>query len=210
MLKIILIWFRIMAAKAAKKVLSTDFKPAEIKLILEGYWRSYKVLQKEIEKEATFGGTLMVHLAAMSTAFFKELTHRGISETKITKYFYDIAWSIYKIMGQVSWNISGIKHFNKSKKLLYATQLFRWFPFNSPSFNWVLIPQADSAVCFNCTKCPVAEYFETKGLSEFCVQTWCAMDFTLAESWNAKLYRNNTIAGGAKICDFKWIPNEQK
>lgn len=207
MLKIILLWYKVMARKAAKKVLDPHFKEIEIKAIIKCYWLRYKQLSKEIRKEPTFGGTLMVHLAAMSTAFYEELTQRGVSEANTTNYFYDIAWKIYKIMGKLSWILTGLKYRNKSKRLEYATELFRAFPFNSPSYKWKTIPQTDNSVCFNCQKCPVAEYFETKGLSRFCVNTWCALDFPLAEMWNAKLVRTNSIAGGAKFCDFKWAPN---
>lgn len=207
MLKIILLWYRAMAAKAAKKALTPHFKEIEIKVILKAYWTRYKLLRKEINKEPTFGGTLMVHLAAMSTAFYQELTERGTSDAKTTQYFYDIAWKVYKIMGKLSWNIARLKYRKKSKRLEYATELFRTFPFNSPSYKWKNIPQTDNSVGFNCIKCPVAEYFESKGLSKFCVNTWCALDFPLAQMWNAKLERANSIAGGAKLCDFKWKPN---
>lgn len=207
MLRIILFWFKIKAANAARKVLSLDFRNEEIKAILKGYWARYKLLRKDIEKEPTIGGTAMVHLAAMSTAFYQELTGRGIDETKTTQYFYDIAWKVYKIMGRFSWNITGFRYQNRAKRLAHATELFRTFPFNSPSFKWETIPQVEDTVRFNCTKCPVAEYFETKGLSEFCVKTWCALDFPLAKMWNAELERTNSIAGGAKVCDFKWKPN---
>jgi ubiquinone biosynthesis protein len=207
MVRIIILWYKMMAAKAAKKVLAPYFKEIEIKAILKGYWKCYKLLRKEIKKEPTFGGAIMVHLAAMSTAFYQELTERGISASRTTQYFYEIAWKVYRIMGIFSWNIAKIKYQNNSKRLKYATELFRIFPFNSPSFKWENIPQPDNSVCFNCTKCPVAEYFETKGLSEFCVKTWCALDFPLANMWNATLERTSSIAGGAKICNFKWKPN---
>tara|TARA_B100001057_G_scaffold437005_2_gene468524 strand:- start:249 stop:875 length:627 start_codon:yes stop_codon:yes gene_type:complete len=206
MLKIILFWYKTIAAKAATKVLTPDFGNIEVTEILNGYWLRYKLLKKEIIKEPTFGGTLMVHLAAMSTAFYQELKQRGIAEVRATKYFYDIAWRVYKIMGKFSWNIARLKYQSNAKRLKYATELLSAFPFNSPSYKWQNIPQQDNTVLFNCTKCPVADYFEKKGLSEFCVNTWCALDFPLAEMWNAKLERTNSIAGGAKLCDFKWKP----
>lgn len=207
MLKIILFWFKAKAAKSAKEILSPNFSKEEIKSILKCYWPRYRILRKYIENKPTFGGTVMVHLAAMSTAFYQELTERGISASKTTKYFYEIAWKVYRIMGRFSWKISKIKYRDNSKRLKYATELFKAFPFNSPSFKWENIPQTDNSVCFNCTKCPVADYFETKGLSEFCIKTWCALDFPLSNMWNAQLERTNSIAGGAKICDFKWKPN---
>ncbi len=207
MLQLILFWFKIKSAKAARKILSSEFKKDEVEAILKVYWSRYKVLRRDIEKQPTFGGTVMDHLAGMSTAFYNELTERGISDAKTTQYFYDIAWKVYKIMGRFSWDLTRLKYKNNPKRLAYATELFRTFPFNSPSYKWKNIPQPDDDVRFNCEKCPVAEYFKGKGLSEFCVNTWCALDFPLAKMWNAKLERNNSIAGGANVCDFKWKPN---
>lgn len=209
MIRIILYWFKTKASNAAKNVLSPEFDKETIKVILKGYFARYRQLRKAIGREPTLGGTVMVHLAAMSTAFYQELTARGIGEAKTTHYFYDIAWKIYEIMGRFTWKIAGLRYQNRAKRMAYATKLFRTFPFDSPSYYWENIPQADESVRFNCTKCPVAEYFETKGLSEFCVKTWCALDAPLAKMWNAHLERTNSIAGGAKVCDFKWIPNNQ-
>jgi ubiquinone biosynthesis protein len=42
-------------------------------------------------------------------------------------------------------------------------------------------------------------------MPEFCVKTWCALDYPLAEMWDSKLERGDTISAGAKKCDFKWI-----
>lgn len=207
MLKIMLLWFKITATKAAKKVFALKFTPNEIKLILKDYWQEYKNLRTDIESLPTLGGTLMVHLAAMSTAFYGTMIEKGVSEKEATEYFYSIAWQVYQKMGRFSWSITRLKFKSNDKRLKYATELFRSFPFNSPSYQWKNIPQADGTVRFNCEKCPVAEYFETKGLSDFCVNTWCALDFPLARMWNAELERKNSIAGGAKICDFKWKPN---
>lgn len=208
MLQIILSWFKTKAARAAREVLCKDFDKDEIESVLKGYWLRYTLLQKDIEKQSTLGGTVMVHLAGMSTAFYNELLKRDVNDTQATQYFYDIAWKVYKIMGKFSWNLTRLKYRKKSKRLVYATELFRAFPFNSPSYKWKNIPQPNDIVRFNCEKCPVAEYFKDKGLSEFCVNTWCALDFPLAKMWNAKLERTNSIAGGAKTCDFKWIPND--
>ena len=67
---------------------------------------------------------------------------------------------------------------------------------------------ADGSVAFDCTKCPVAEFFGQPDASELCVQTFCRLDFPLAEKWGGKLKRNGTIASGAPVCDFRWEPQD--
>ncbi len=201
--KLFLYGFKIQAATAAKNVLSHHYKSEEVKKILHGYWQKYLQLKPEISAQPTLGGTLMVHLAAMSTAFYKELTSRGQKEKVATQMFHDIAWKVYVKMGKLSWWLAG--HGNRYKHLLKATKLFRKFPFNNPSYVWQDVKTTNNVVSFNCLKCPVAEYFKSKGLSEFCVATWCALDYPLAEMWDAKLERTGSIAGGAAKCDFRWI-----
>lgn len=45
----------------------------------------------------------------------------------------------------------------------------------------------------------------TQSLSDLCVNTWCALDFRIAENvWSATLERTGTIAAGASHCDFRW------
>ena len=201
--KLILYGFKIQGAIAAKKVLVHHYNKKDVQVILREYWQKYLELQPEIPSQPTLGGTLMVHLAAMSTAFYHELTSRGQKKENATILFYDIAWKVYVKMGKLSWWLAG--HGNRYDHLLKATKLFRKFPFNSPSYGWQDVETTNSIVSFNCIKCPVAEYFQSKELSEFCVATWCALDYPLAEMWDARLERTGSIAGGSEKCDFRWI-----
>lgn len=114
------------------------------------------------------------------------------------------------IISLFSWRLAGLGNREGHSKLLKATQLFRAFPFNSPSFSWEDVQTNNKVVGFNCTKCPVAEYFKERNMSSFCVKTWCKLDYPLAELWDSKLERSGSIASGAEICDFRWIKNENK
>jgi ubiquinone biosynthesis protein len=201
---LILYWFKIQAAKAAKNALAPHFNSNEVHDILQGYWKRYLLLKLEVQAMPTFGGSLMIHLSAMSTGFYQELTARGKSEEITTQLFYDIAWEVYQKMGRFSWWLAGWGNQGGYARLLKATRLFRAFPFNSPSYQWKDVQAGNNVVGFDCLKCPVAEYFQTKGLSEFCTKTWCALDYPLAEMWDSKLERSGSIAGGTKVCDFRW------
>lgn len=200
-----LYWFKTQAAKAAKHVLAPCFNDNEIRDILQVYWNRYLALKPELPEMSTLGSSLMIHLSAMSTGFYQELIARGVGEETTTQLFYDIAWKIYQKMGRYSWWLAGWGNRNSNSRLLKATRLFRAFPFNSPAYLWENLMTDKNVVGFNCLKCPVAEYFHERGLSQFCVNTWCALDFPLAEMWEARLERKGSIAGGASKCDFHWI-----
>lgn len=203
-------WFKIQANKAAKVILTSHYSKDETQDILHGYWLRYLKLRPDIPVTSTLGGSLMLHLAAMSTAFYQELIERGQTDDVATRLFYNIAWKVYQKMGKFSWWLAGWGNKSGYSKLLKATRLFRTFPFNSPSYQWQDVKSDKDVVGFNCLKCPVANYFETKGLSKFCASTWCALDFPLAEMWDAKLERTGSIAGGADKCDFRWKVKNDK
>lgn len=204
LLKLLIYWFKMQAAKTAGTVLAPHYNKDEVRNILHGYWQRYLKLKPEVPSMPTLGGSMMVHLAAMSTAFYQELTSAGQNEATTTKLFFDIAWKVYQQMGKFSWWLAGWSNKTNFEKLLQATKLFRTFPFNSPSYQWQDVDTGKDVVGFNCLKCPVAEYFQTKGLSKFCVATWCALDYPLAEMWDAQLERTGSIAGNANVCDFRW------
>lgn len=164
MINLIIYWFKVQANKSARRVLSSYYEQKEIDTLIRTYWNEYIRLKQEIIKQPTLGGNLMVHLAAMSTAFYKELTVKGQNEETVTKVFYDIAWMVYKKMGSYSWLLAGCGKTNGDNRLLKATQLFRKFPFNSPSYKWQDVQAGRNIVGFDCVKCPVAEYFNPKGL----------------------------------------------
>lgn len=106
--------------------------------------------------------------------------------------------------------LAGWGNHKDDNRLLKATQLFRAFPFNSPSYQWEDVQTDKNIVGFNCKKCPVAEYFKKHNLSAFCTKTWCALDFPLAELWHSKLERTGSIAAGANHCDFRWIVDSKE
>ncbi len=209
MKKLILYWFTKQTANAARKELAHHFDANTIKDILSGYWKQYQKLKTTVPSMPTNGGYITVRLAAMSMAFYRELMARGQDKDTATRHFYTIAWNVYKKMGKLAWWLAGWRNRNKVDRMATATRLFRTFPFNSPSYQWQDIP-GDDAVAFNCIKCPVAEYFKSHGLSEFCAATWCALDFPLAALWHARLERTGSIAGGADKCDFRWIHDNEK
>lgn len=211
MRNLMLYWFKIQAAKATKSVLAPYFNRDEVLDILHSYWQRYLMLKSDVPAMPTLGSSLMIHLSAMSTGFYQELISRGKSEEMTTQLFYNIAWKVYQKMGRFAWWLAKSRSRKTYKRLLTATKLFRAFPFNSPAYRWKDVKTDKNVVGFDCLKCPVAQYFQPKGLSQFCVKTWCALDFPLAEIWDSQLERTRSIAGGASTCDFRWMvkPKEE-
>lgn len=182
-----------------------DYYDAEaIDQILERMRAEYRELEPSVPQQDAIGGDLLVHLAAFTIAMYRALMDAGQPEESATQLVYDIAWRVYRKMGEVPW-LLGTKYGEDGyRRLRCALDAFLTFPFSSPAYQWEAVDAGEDVVAFDMTHCPVAEYFRSHGLGELCVETWCNLDFPLARQWGAELERTETIAGGASRCDFRW------
>lgn len=192
---------------SAKKVLIQHFDKNAVQAMLKNAWVEYASLKNGIQQETNFGARIMVELAVVSEAFYQQLLQKaGVQQAY--RIFNEIAWDIYSKMGGLAYRLTGFTSKNKYAHLLKAIRLFRTFPFSSPSYRWKDLPSEPGVVAFNCERCPVANYFKSRGNAQLGFNTWCQLDFRLAKLWGGTLSLTNTIAGGAEVCDFRWTVNE--
>ena len=194
---------------AARNKLTTYFDPEIIQPLLENVWSDYAIHKDGVNREPNFGARIMVDLAILSRVFYWQLLQRT-DEQIAYKIFNEIAWAIYSKMGTIVYRLTGLISKNKYDHLLRSTRLFRVFPFSSPSYQWKDLPSEHDVVAFNCERCPVANYFRECGDAHIGFNTWCQLDYRLAELWGGKLLLTNTISGGATFCDFKWEVSDHK
>ncbi len=190
-------------------ILNKNMSPKHTEKILDRAWEMFTKMEPEIAPQSTMGATVNMHLAAATIAIYRSLLEVGCKKDQAATYIYDIGWKIYSRMGEWPMIIAGIFSSDPRKKMELATQMFRWVPFGPPAYEWEDVDADDKIIAFNCTKCPIADYFSRFQLSWLCYQTWCKLDFPLAEQWGGRLDRSNSIAGGAKICDFRWNPGSR-
>ena len=171
-------------------------------------WDRYYEIEPSVSIQPTLGAVFTTHAAALILAMHETLLRQGVAATESHRLIYDIGWSVYRQMAEPPLLIGAAFTRDPRKRLKLATDLFRSFPFGSPSYQWRDVPSRDGAIAFDCVKCPVAEFFASQDASELCVQTFCRLDFPLAETWGGVLKRTGTIASGAERCDFRWYASE--
>ncbi|MBI1220811.1 MAG: hypothetical protein GC186_19980 [Rhodobacteraceae bacterium] len=176
--------------------------------ILPDIWERYYQLEPSIDIQPTFGAVLTTHAAALILALHESLLRHGMAAEMSYALIYRIVWKVYTEMGEPPLLAAAAFTRDPRKRLRLATDLFRHFPFGSPSYAWRDIPTTDGSVAFDCLRCPMADFFARHGASELCVQTACKLDFPLAEKWGGRLERLGTLASGAPRCDFRWFPEE--
>jgi ubiquinone biosynthesis protein len=172
--------------------------------VLDAIWTVAGAEWKSAPQQSTLGASVTVRLACITIAAYRVLVTHVETSQEATQIVYDIAWDVYRKMGSLAWSIAGALATDDAGRMRIATKMFRTFPFSAPSYGWQDVATSGEAVAFDCVRCPVAEHFKAQGLSDLCVQTWCALDFPLAEHWHGRLERTSSIAAGAKRCDFRW------
>jgi ubiquinone biosynthesis protein len=197
------LWKTLLETDARSVLLRTGLAD-RVDRVLAEMWNRYYELEPTVPIEHTLGAVFTTHLAALTLAMHEVLLREGIREQESYRLIYEIGWKFYTEMGEPPLLLAAAFTRNPLKRLRLATDLFRLFPFGSPGYGWRDVPGAEGEVAFDCTRCPVAEVFAQQGASELCVNTWCNLDFPLAEKWGGVLARTGTIAMGREQCDFRW------
>lgn len=188
----------------AEAVLEATPLAGSVNDILALAWHRYDQLEPSIPEQPTLGAAFTTRASALILAMHEILLRRGVAVTESYRLVHDIAWRIYREMGELPMLVASAFTRDPARRLRLATDMFRRFPFGAPGYGWRDVPAPGGTVAFDCVKCPVAEFLGSHDASELCVQTMCRLDFPLAEAWGGRLERTGTIALGAAICDFRW------
>jgi ubiquinone biosynthesis protein len=150
------------------------------------------------------GEALMLACAALTVALYRTLLNRGLGSTEARAVTAKATASIYDRMADFPWRIARVTARTPIGRLRRATRVFRRFPFGPPGYLMEDVFSDENTVAFDVKRCVVAEHFREQGLPELCVETFCNLDFALAQKWGSTLNRTTTLASGAPHCDFRW------
>ena len=188
----------------ARAALGDRFSDAETRAVVNDAFADYERTRESLPPEEQVGPRLMVHLAALTAGFYRALVSRGLEPAGARRRTGRVTAAVYERMGEVPWALSRLGGKEPRVRLEVATDLFRRFPFSAPGYEMVDVPAGADVVAFDVRRCPVAEHLRGEGLGELCLETWCNLDFALAERWGSRLERSETLAEGADRCDFRW------
>lgn len=196
--------WRSLFVKDARRFLLEEDSSFPVDQVLELTWKNYEKLEKSILVQPTTGAVFTTHVAAVILAMHQAMLANNVDPHKAPGLIYQIGWRFYDRMGELPLLMARSVTKDPAKRLRIATNLFRTFPFGSPSYQWSDVQSGPQTVAFDCQKCPMAEFFIAHDAADLCVQTACKLDYPLATKWGGRLERTNTIAGGAEFCDFRW------
>jgi ubiquinone biosynthesis protein len=195
---------KLLLTPTARRTLRRHLPPGEVERALQATWCIYDQLAPNIPEEVTWGGRLMVRLAACAVSLHRALLQLNVPGEDAAQLVSAAAWQVYAKMAVAPRVLARLATRDPFRRLKVATDLFRWFPFGPPAYRMQDVAAEAGVVAFDVLRCPVAEFFRREGQPELCVRTFCDLDFPLARVWGGTLERSSTIAAGAERCAFRW------
>lgn len=179
------------------------FTKREADHFLHATWEKYHAISTKIPAEKTPGARMNVRLAALTFAFFQALLSESVPRDYAMELVADTAWKVYE-----KWAVLPIlltRNQPGKPSIEGYLRLFLRFPFNPPGYECRIWSDGD-AVHTDFSRCPVALFLESMDAAELCLQTWCTLDYPLAEKWEGRYSRIHTLAAGDAVCDMVWKP----
>lgn len=149
------------------------------------------------------GSRQNVALAALTLCLLEVLEAAGIERSYAIELTSDTCWRFYRHWGRVTKVATGLVSRDPTRRLRLSVNAFLTYPFGRPGYRFDDVPEADGR-SLDMRHCPVADYLGRAGAADLCTQSWCNLDFALAEMWDGHLQRSNTLVLGASCCDFRF------
>jgi ubiquinone biosynthesis protein len=192
----------------ASRVLRDRFSRREVRQIVSDALHDYDCQRSSPLREGKM--PLVVRFGALTIGFYRALMARGVEEAEARRLTSQVTWLAYEKVSAIPWVLAASTTRDPLRRLERATSLYRRFPFRAPSYDIIDVPAEKGVVAVDVRRCPIAEYFQAKGLAPLCVDAWCNLDFPLARRWGARLERTGTLAQGAERCDFRWRVEQKR
>ena len=172
--------------------------------LLDETWVCFSALADQRPSEPTLGARQNVLLACLTVAFLQALLDRGVDRPYAIELVGDATWRIYARWGRIAAAITAPLGGGPSARMRRRVNLLLRYPFGRPAYNY-RDRREPGGRAFDMLRCPVADYMRDQEAADLCVHTWCNLDFPLAETWGGRLVRDGTLAGGAPLCDFRFL-----
>lgn len=214
-LKTILKWLFIWAGKRVlagryidrRKPIKGRFTATDLDRILDNTLQDFEELMSnaDVRRFETLGSRMNVMLGVASLAMYKALQKEGIERDYAIELFTDIAWKVYRKFVILPRLYARLVTRDPQKRMNIILRAFLKFPFNRPGYQWEVKSQ-DEGFQVDFHRCPVRDYFHEMGEEDFLFNSWCMLDFALAQVMvqGGRYERPHTLSAGDPLCDMTW------
>lgn len=183
------------------------FTRRDVDDILADAWTRFDTLLPgaHLEQLKTLGNRQNVMFGVVTLAMFRAFVAAGIKKGYATELVTDAAWKVYERWIVLPRWLARLRSTDPQEQMEGMLTVLLRYPFNRPGYQWEFLPGPESSQ-LNVYRCPVYEYFKSQGEEELFRNSWCTLDFALAQIMTkAGCYeRPQTLSAGDPVCAMKW------
>ena len=188
------------------------FTAADQNRVLESMLQHLETLlpKANIERFETLGSRMNVTLGVASLAMYKALLDEGVERNYAIELFTDVAWKVYEKFLVMPRLLARLVTHKPQERMNFMLHAFLRFPFNQPGYQWKVKPLDEDhqgeGLRIDFYRCPVRDYLREMGEESFVLNSWCTLDFALAQAMvkGGRYERPHTLSAGDPLCDMTW------
>ncbi len=187
--------------RAASRILARETSADQAARV----WDATKSLQADLRKKRprhSVGLNLVLRYYEWDTALYRAATQEGLSEATAGRMVEEINWAVLGPSFALSYRASRLRSKHLRTRLEWVVDWMFRVIFTAP-FERTIVP-SEQDVAFNVTVCPLAQYFRDRGVPELTRYAACGLDYRMAALWGVGFEREQTIAAGHSLCDFRF------
>lgn len=150
-----------------------------------------------------FGARDLLRTSAYTVALHRALVERGVGSDEANELISDIVFASILPARTAVYRLSRLHSRDRLSRARWGSRVARRFYYSTP--DWVMSDVAvEDGFGFDVTRCVVAEFYDSLGMSELCQRAICDQDTRSATHHGVVLDRSETLAGGGARCDFRY------
>ncbi len=144
-----------------------------------------------------------MRLGAYAVALHGALIDHEIDPDAATELVSDSVFGAIRPSRDVLALVGRLRSRDRLDRVLWTSGIARRFYYTAP--DWVMEDvTVEDGFGMDVTRCVVAEFFDSLGMSELCQRVICDQDERDAAHRGIAFERSATLAGGAARCDFRY------
>ncbi|MDJ0710110.1 MAG: L-2-amino-thiazoline-4-carboxylic acid hydrolase [Woeseiaceae bacterium] len=174
----------------------------------EQVWRTTRTWQSQLAPErphhsGSAGVDFMIRYLEWSCALYRAVQQHGMSKAEAVALIEAIMTDVYRPVPAAMFKFSRLRSAKREARVRWILRNITGHFLPAPPFCYQHLP-SDEGVAFDITRCPFADYFKNQGVPELTEPAAGNLDYVMAQEWGVELDRTQTLADGAKHCDFRW------
>lgn len=188
--------------RVARRWLPTEFGDDLSGRILADADAGYPALAERLPA-AGLGAGHLLRIGAYAVALRQALDEVGVDAHRANALISDIVFQTVMPARTALKRLGRLRHRDPMEAANWSSRLARRLYYRSPDWEMHDVPVA-GGFGMDVTRCVVAEYFDSLGMSDLCQAAICEQDVRSATHHGLRFERSGTLAGGSDRCDFRY------